>query len=51
MNNKDFVKESNKEICLGYGCNRKATEKIEVDAGTFGNIVLNLCSICVRKFR
>ncbi|MDN5845896.1 MAG: hypothetical protein L0H53_06435 [Candidatus Nitrosocosmicus sp.] len=51
MNNRSLVREPNKGICFGYGCNNKATEKISVDAGIFGNIILDLCSICVKKFR
>lgn len=36
--------------CNGFGCNEKATEKINVDAGSFGRINLTLCQSCVKKF-
>jgi hypothetical protein len=42
---------SNKDICNAFGCSNKATEKIYVDAGTFGTISLNLCSSCIKKFQ
>ena len=43
-------KEINKEICNCFGCSNNATEKINVSAGTFGTISLDLCNNCVRKF-
>jgi hypothetical protein len=40
----------NKEICNAFGCSKNATEKINVSAGTFGIISLDLCSDCVSNF-
>lgn len=37
--------------CYRYGCFNKSTEKIEVNAGSFGNISLKLCPQCVTKFK
>ncbi len=42
---------NNKEICNAFECFNKATEKIEVKAGKFGIISLNLCSVCIEKFQ
>lgn len=50
MDNSDCTLEPNKGICFGYGCNNKAIEKIDVDAGRFGTITLSLCSNCLKKF-
>jgi hypothetical protein len=38
-------------ICEAVGCDAKATEKIEVKAGTQKVISLLLCNDCVSKFR
>ena len=38
-------------ICEAVGCGAKATEKIEVKAGTQKVISLLLCNDCVSKFR
>ncbi|ALI36858.1 hypothetical protein NMY3_02668 [Candidatus Nitrosocosmicus oleophilus] len=40
-----------KDICNGFGCINKQTEKIEVRAGTFGTILLYLCDECITKFQ
>jgi hypothetical protein len=39
-----------KDICNAFGCSNSATEKINVSAGTFGTISLDLCNNCVAKF-
>lgn len=44
-------KEINKEICNAFGCSKNATKKINVSAGTFGKISLNLCNNCVNLFK
>jgi hypothetical protein len=36
--------------CEGLGCNRKAIAEVEVNAGKFGIIILNLCKDCEIKF-
>jgi len=41
----------NKEICNAFGCYKNATEKINVSAGTFGTISLNLCNNCIGLFK
>jgi hypothetical protein len=43
--------ELNKDNCNAFECFNKATEKIEVKAGKFGIISLNLCSACIEKFQ
>jgi len=37
-------------VCDGFGCSKKPTENIELHAGTFGTISLNLCKSCLKKF-
>jgi hypothetical protein len=37
-------------ICDGYNCENYASNKIDVNAGTFGTISLDLCNNCVKKF-
>lgn len=32
--------------CDGFGCSREAIESINVSAGTFGDVSLNLCAHC-----
>jgi hypothetical protein len=44
------ISTHNKNICNAFGCCKNATEKINVSAGTFGIISLDLCNDCVRKF-
>jgi len=52
MVNYNLHKDTNKEICCnGYGCYENATIKIDVPAGTFGIISLELCSSCIKKFQ
>ena len=36
--------------CEAFGCDKKATGEIEVSAGKFGMIILNLCKNCAAKF-
>lgn len=40
----------NISICDGFGCNKKFTSKIIVNAGKFGCITLQLCDSCSDKF-
>lgn len=44
--------ESNLTLCLceAFDCNSKATAQVQVNAGKFGNITLNVCKDCVSKF-
>lgn len=45
------IKQLDLDICCdGYGCFNKSTEKIEVNAGSFGKISLKLCPHCITKF-
>lgn len=44
-------KNAHADICYGFRCSKKSTEKIEVNAGTFGEITLYLCSVCATKFK
>ncbi|MGD9672080.1 MAG: hypothetical protein AB7U98_01220 [Candidatus Nitrosocosmicus sp.] len=37
--------------CHRFGCHNIPSEKINVNAGTFGTITLNLCSNCVKVFQ
>ena len=37
-------------ICDGFGCLNETLEKIDVTAGEYGTISLNLCSVCIKKF-
>ena len=41
----------NKDICNAFGCSNKATESIEVSAGIFGTITLDVCQFCINKFQ
>jgi hypothetical protein len=50
MSNHTLSKETNKEICNVYHCQKKATENIKISAGKFGEITLNLCSGCTLLF-
>jgi hypothetical protein len=40
----------NNSICEAVGCFEKATAKIDVKAGKFGQISLVLCKKCFPKF-
>jgi len=44
------IKSNDFICCDGLACNGKAIEKIEVSAGTFGNVFLNLCPSCKKMF-
>ena len=48
INNRET--SSNKDICSGFGCIDQATRKVDIPAGTFGLISLNICDNCVKKF-
>ena len=37
-------------ICDAFGCNELTKDTIEVNAGTFGIVELNVCKKCVSKF-
>jgi hypothetical protein len=43
--------ESNKIFCEAYGCLLYAKGKICVSVGRLGNIELDLCDECIKKFR
>jgi hypothetical protein len=49
MSQLPFVATTNK-ICEAYGCDNLATTQIEVQAGKYGTIPLNLCTDCVELF-
>jgi hypothetical protein len=49
-NNKCKI-QINKDICNAFGCSNNAVEKIDVDAGKFGIISLDLCINCIKKFQ
>jgi hypothetical protein len=51
MSKNYLSKDVNKEICNAFGCSEKATEKINLSAGKFGEISLNLCDKCIKKFQ
>ena len=51
MSNNIKSKKINKEICNAFGCSNYATEKINVSAGKFGTISLNLCNNCITLFK
>jgi hypothetical protein len=36
--------------CEAYGCDKKATKQITIDAGGLGHIDLNVCKSCLPKF-
>jgi len=38
------------EVCEAIECNAKAVKTLKVNAGTYGQITLFLCSKCVKKF-
>jgi hypothetical protein len=42
---------SHDKFCYAFGCSNEASEKINVSAGTFGTITLNLCTKCVKIFQ
>lgn len=44
--------ESNLTFCLreAFDCNREAIAQVQVNAGKFGKITLNVCKDCVAKF-
>ncbi len=39
-----------KSVCETFGCTNKSTSTIEVNAGKFGIITLNICDNCKFKF-
>ncbi len=43
--------KNNKNICDAFGCSSEATEKLGVNAGTFGTITLKLCPKCIIIFK
>lgn len=45
-NDPDYCK-----TCYRFGCSNKSSQKIEVSAGTYGAITLNLCNKCVDFFQ
>jgi len=48
--NLTFSGQSSQSQCEGLGCSRTATAEVEVDAGKFGILILNLCKDCSIKF-
>jgi hypothetical protein len=49
--NYDYKWKSYKDIrCDGFGCSKEATERINISAGIFGKIPLNLCPDCIKLF-
>jgi hypothetical protein len=40
----------NRPKCEAYGCDKRATRQITIDAGRHGNIDLNVCKSCISKF-
>jgi hypothetical protein len=44
-------KSSNKDICNAFGCSNHAEKEVNVNAGRFGIISLNVCSKCVDIFK
>jgi hypothetical protein len=44
-------KSSNKDICNGFGCINQSTSTIDVDAGKYGTITLEVCQFCINKFQ
>jgi hypothetical protein len=51
MSKQYFSKETNKQICHGFGCQEKAIAKIDVSAGKYGTITLDLCDSCMKLFQ
>ena len=51
MNYNKVCLSVNKQLCEGLDCDEFATQKIDVNAGTFGSISLFLCEKCVSRFR
>ena len=49
ITDKDYDPRYDK-VCNGFGCSNKAIRKVNINAGTFGLISLNLCSKCIRLF-
>lgn len=47
----DYTTNNNKVICEAINCYREATEKIDIKAGSFGLITLNLCKRCIKRFQ
>jgi hypothetical protein len=43
-------KQYKSNCCDGFGCYEIATKKVNVSAGTFGNIILSLCPSCLKLF-
>ncbi len=50
MINQDTTQQTTKVICNAFGCWDKATEKVNVEAGKFGLITLQVCKNCLSKF-
>jgi hypothetical protein len=40
-----------KDICNVFGCSNSAEKEIDVNAGKFGIISLNVCSKCIDIFK
>jgi hypothetical protein len=41
----------NNSICEAVGCFAKATDKVELEGGTFGVISVLVCRNCIGKFQ
>lgn len=48
---KDSHKHLNKIICNGFDCFNYADKKYDIDAGKYGNITIELCSFCIKRFQ
>lgn len=51
--NNKIEKELDKSIpsCEHIGCEREATEKIELNVGVYGTLIINVCGNCKGIFR
>jgi hypothetical protein len=51
--NDNVEKVSDKDIpsCEHIGCDREATEKIELSAGIYGKLLINVCNNCIGIFK
>jgi hypothetical protein len=49
--NLEKVSDKINSPCEHLGCNREATEKIELNAGIYGILQINVCKNCVGIFK
>ncbi|MDN5847188.1 MAG: hypothetical protein L0H53_13050 [Candidatus Nitrosocosmicus sp.] len=48
-NNGNLIDKGIQPLCDALKCNNRATEKIELSAGNYGILLINVCKNCIHK--